>query len=64
MSESASRRVERYCKMGRLLLFDKFEDIFGEPEKYGCVHAFGVDHRMSQECIIHLEDQGVSVNQK
>ena len=64
VSESASRRIECYGKMSRFFLFDKFEDIFGESEQDGHVGSFGIDHRMTQKGVIHLENQGVSVYQK
>jgi hypothetical protein len=35
----------------------QFEDIFGETEKNGCIHPLGVDHRMPEKGIIHLEYQ-------
>ena len=64
MSECASRRVESYSQMRRLFFFYEFEYVFGESEKDGHVRTFGIDHRMTQECVVHLEDQRVSVYQK
>ena len=64
MSECASRRVERHCQMGRLFPLDKFQDIFGESEQDGHVGSFGVYHRMTEECIVHLEYECMSVNQE
>ena len=64
VSEGASWRIEGYCEMCWLFLFDKFEDIFCESEQNGHIRTFGVDHRMPQECIVHLENQCVSVYQK
>ena len=64
MPECASRRVEGHCKMGRLLLFYELEYVFRESEKYGHVRTLGVDHGMSKEGVVHLEDERVSVYQE
>ena len=64
MPECAARRIECYSQMTGLFLLDEFEDIFCESEQYGHVSSFGVDHWMSQECVIHLENERVPVYQK
>ena len=64
MSECASGRVERDCKVGRFLSFDEFQYVFGESEKNGHVRSLGIYHRVSQECVIHLEDKCMSVYQE
>ena len=64
MSERTSRWVERYSEVGRFLPFDQFEDVFCESEEDGHVRTLGVDHRVAQECIVHLEYQGMSVYQE
>ena len=64
MSECASRRVECDCQMGGFFLLDEFEDIFCESEEDGHVCTLGVEYRMTQECVVHLEYQGVSVYQE
>ena len=50
--------------MGRFLTVDEFQKVFRESEEYGHVRTLGIDHRPSCESIVHLEDQGVAVNEK
>ena len=64
VAECPSGRVERHCQMGGPFLFDKFQDIFREPEQDGSVFSFGIDHRMPEKGIVHLENEGVSVYKK
>ena len=59
--ESASGRVECHGKMRRLFPVYHFQEILGESEKDGRVLSLGVYHRTPQECVVHLEDQCVSV---
>ena len=64
MSECASWRVKCYCQMTWLLSFNKFKEVFGESEENGHIRALRVYHRVSQKCVVHLEDKCVSVYQK
>ncbi len=64
VAESAARRVETHRQMGRLLALHQFKQIFGETEKYGGVHALGVDHGTPEERIVHLEDERMPIDKK
>ena len=64
MPECASGRVEGDCKVSGFFLLDEFEKVFGESEEDGHVGPLGVEYRMPQECVVHLEYQGVSVYQE
>ena len=64
VAESAARRVEGHGQVRGLLPLDEFEQVLGETEKYGGVHAFRVDHGPPQKGIVHLEDQRVAVDQE
>ena len=61
VAESAARRVERHGHVRRLLPFNEFQDVFRESEEDGHVRPLGIDHRPSQECVVHLEYQRMSV---
>ena len=62
VSECTSGRVEGYRYVCRLLSFYKFQDVFGESEENGHVSSLGIDHGASEKCIIHLENQSMSIN--
>jgi len=64
MPEGPSRRVERHGHVGRLLLFDEFQNVFRESEKDRHVRSFGVYHRTFQKCIVHFENKGMPVYQE
>ena len=64
VAEGASRRIEGHGQMGRMLTFNQFQDVFRETIEDGHVGAFRVDHRPSQEGVVHLEDKGVPVDEE
>ena len=61
VAERASRRVEGHGDVRGLLPFDEFQQVFGESEEDGHVRPLGIDHRPSQERVVHFEHQRVPV---
>ena len=59
--ERASRRVERHRNMRRLLPLNEFHEVFRESEEDGHVRPLGIDHRPSEECVVHFEYQRMPV---
>jgi len=50
--------------MRGLLAPYQLQQILREAEEDGRIHPLGIYHRPAQEGIVHLEDEGMAVNQK
>ena len=64
VAEGPSGRVESHSHVRRLLLVYELQQIPGESEEYGSVLSLRIDHGPAQKGIVHLENQGVAVNQE
>ena len=64
VAEGASGRVEAHGDVRRLLPPYELQQVFRKAEKDGSIHPFCINHRPAQEGIVHLEDEGVAVNQE
>ena len=64
VAEGAARRVERHRQVRGLLPLDHLQQVLRKAVQDGHVRPLRVDHRPSQEGVVHLEDERVSVNEK
>ena len=62
--ERSPRRVESHHHMRGILPLEHLQKVFGKPIEDGHVLPLGVYHRPSEKGVVHLEHQGVSVNQQ
>ena len=64
VAEGPARRVEGHRQVRGLLPLHHLQQVLREPVQDGHVRPLRVDHRPSQEGVVHLEDERVSVNEK
>ena len=64
VAEGAARRVEGHRQMRGLLPLHHLQQVLRKAVQDGHVRPLRVDHRPSQEGVVHLEDERVSVNEK
>ena len=64
VAQGGPRRIEHHGQVCGLLRSDDLEQGVGEAKHRRRVHAFGVDARVFDECVIGAENQRIGIHQK
>ena len=64
VAQGGPRRIEHHGQVRGLLRSDDLEQGVGEAKHRRRVHAFGVDARVFDECVIGAENQRIGIHQK
>ena len=64
MAESLGVRIEHHGQVGGLFPADQLQEEFRKTEQNGGILPFRIDHGTPQECIIHPENQRMTIYEK